>query len=456
MTFADPCASPRPPKPPRRLPRYNKYMRRLFWFTLLAFAARAQSVLNGPAAEEARSAFTAPEPSVLRCQFSKTPPMLDYRFRFQVAFTVTMPRDELGGNIRRWTLLLRVTPDGRGPVFFSIANAKPESGGFFKAGFAVGDGSYAIAAILRNESGGSCFSEWRVDAHDRGPGRAFDSPLAPAAVVATDSVQPPSPALPHSGPRITILLDAASFVPGRAKLADEDVRALSESLESLVERLPSRRLRSAASASTAASPSSKMPALPAISPARSGSQGCRTRGRRLPIATHLARPDRRQPKSDPPRVGAPRSPSRHRCCGAVHALAEGASEATPKRASIAAQLFYLQYRQYKQLDPGPLGQPHPGWVEPAKPECTKELAPCAPLPHPPVRSQRAPTLSHKLSRRSKASVSKSTVRTILRLPCAASTSASNSTNRIGPYGPEPSAVPTHRQIACSLCSLRNF
>ena len=361
-------------------------MRRLFWFVLLGFAAHAQTMLDGKAAEEARAAFATPEPSVLRCQFSKTPPALDYRFRFRVEFTVALPVDELR-NARGWTLRLRVTPDGREPVFLSIADAKPESDGIFKADFAVGEGGYAIAAILRNELGGSCSSAWRADAHAKGPERAFDSPLAAGDVASTDAAPPPSAGLRHDGARVAILLDAASFVPGRAKLDEDDIRALSESLESLVERLPGRRLRLVVFRLDRRDPifedndftgdvSRAVKALRDAELAVVDYRSLRGSGDPVGAAVNLIRRE----------LARPEPPAAMVVAGPYTPVPEGASEATPKRESIAARLFYLQYRRYK-------GPPEPrqavppqvraGEAEISQPVCTKQSSPCQPPPRPP-------------------------------------------------------------------------
>jgi hypothetical protein len=331
-------------------------MRRLFWFGILALSARAQSVLDGPADDDARAAFSSPVASVLRCQFSKMPPALDYRFRFQVAFTIALPIDELRGQIGGWRLLLRVTPEGRNPIFLSIADAKPEPGGLFKAGFAVGEGGYSIAAILRNEFGGSCTSSWRIDAHAQGPERTFDSPLAPGAVAAIDSIQPSSPVLRRNGARIVILLDAASFVPGRAKIDESDIRALSESLQSLVERLPARSLRLVVFRLDRSDPifeddnftgniSGPVEALRNAELAVVDYQSLRGSRDRIEIAVNLIRRE----------LARPDAPAAIVVAGPYTPLPEGASETTPKVAPLAARLFYLQYRQFRPSEDPPDG-----------------------------------------------------------------------------------------------------
>src|ERR1039457_5483684 len=93
-------------------------------------AAPAQSIVNP---NRLRSVIAQLEGAqageqTLRCQVSTIKPSLNYSFRYQAGYMVTVPMNQYLGSGHRWNVLTRITPEGgdRKPVYLISRIPLPE------------------------------------------------------------------------------------------------------------------------------------------------------------------------------------------------------------------------------------------------------------------------------------------------------------------------------------------
>ena len=226
-------------------------MRRLLLLGIAAlFPAAAQSLVDAAHLAAARAAFESslPAPS-LKCRFTAVAPALNFTLRFQTGFSVEFPFRQFHGPGHGLEVLLRVTPDRGEPVILTISNALPDvpnnrADGESQGTFVVGEGAYRVDALLQDDAHRVCKSTWRIEAKLEPVERSLQRSLPPGAVA--ELASKPDTSTGDRGPkmgRLTVLLHAASLVPGRAQLQPDDLVALSGSLGSLLEQLPARSVR---------------------------------------------------------------------------------------------------------------------------------------------------------------------------------------------------------------------
>jgi hypothetical protein len=214
----------------------------------------AQSVVSERRLGPALAAFEDASPaSTLRCSVSPIHPQLNYGFRFQAGFVVTIPMNQFQGPGHRWRLITRVTPDEgeRRPVYLATSMALPpvpatkmelQVGG----GYLLGEGAYSVRQVLLDETGRACRRDWRVEVR-RGRSEAKVKLAMPPGTVLDVSlrgsrVTPPAPddARPM---RLTILLHAAPTNSRRTRLRTNDILTLLASVSSVIERVPTTSVR---------------------------------------------------------------------------------------------------------------------------------------------------------------------------------------------------------------------
>ena len=95
-------------------------------------------------------------PDTLRCGVSPIHPQLNYSFRYQAGYVLTVPMNQFTGAGHRWRMVTRITPEGgsRAPVYLVTQYALPtvppskvdaQVGG----GYLLGEGNYAIRIYHR-------------------------------------------------------------------------------------------------------------------------------------------------------------------------------------------------------------------------------------------------------------------------------------------------------------------
>lgn len=215
------------------------------WYT--AAAQTPVKLHDVPAAREAfAAAAAAPR---LRCSFTGLRPALDYALRFRTGYTVSFPLQQLAGSNHRLAVLLRVTPDGGPPVYLARTGALPpvpdeKLEGETHGTFVVGEGSYTVEAVMKDDSGSACSGKWRIEAKLTADERGLPSATPPLAV---EDVAGPEPgAQSEQAPRLqrlTILLHASPVNARAAKLEPEIASMLANSLLSVCRDLRARSVR---------------------------------------------------------------------------------------------------------------------------------------------------------------------------------------------------------------------
>ncbi|HKE26206.1 MAG TPA: hypothetical protein VKB88_27810 [Bryobacteraceae bacterium] len=148
------------------------------------------------------------------------------------------------------TVLLRVIPDGRAPVYLGKTEALPEvpvtkADGELTGNFLVGEGSYSLDALVHDDAKRVCTSKWRIQAKPSGGEREL-KPSAPPSSVREISSQQAMGAPAQGGSRIerlTILLHAAPARPQAAKVEQATATMFEHSLASILNQLPAWSVR---------------------------------------------------------------------------------------------------------------------------------------------------------------------------------------------------------------------
>jgi hypothetical protein len=201
-------------------------------------------------------AFADPAPAAtLHCSVTPVRPQLNYGFRFQAGYVVTVAMDQFEGAGHRWRMIARITPEQEGgrPVYlvsYYRLPAVPSSRAQLHVGgvYLLGEGAYKVRFLFLDEAGRTCRHDWRVNVHrSRGeakvrmampPGSVMDLSLrragaAPAAAPADDA---------HPI-RLSILLHAAPAFPRRTRLRPTDILMLLSSVSALLEHVPATSVR---------------------------------------------------------------------------------------------------------------------------------------------------------------------------------------------------------------------
>jgi hypothetical protein len=190
-----------------------------------------------------------PDDKPLSCYVSALRPTLNFGFRFQAGYTVRVPMQQYRGKGHRWTVLMRITPEGGKPVTLVSryrlpdvpkTTAEVEVGG----GYLLGEGKYAVAWKMTDDTGRICRKEWRIEAKLNRGERKVKVAMAPHTVDAfsnwTVGHRNPDDAPPI---RLTVLMHAAPNSPRRMRMAARDRVLLLGTLSSLLERLPTSSVR---------------------------------------------------------------------------------------------------------------------------------------------------------------------------------------------------------------------
>jgi len=214
--------------------------------------ARAQSVLDPgqiqnllpllqPGRGEAR----------LACDISPIKPALNYSFRFQAGYSVTVPMSLLEGSGHTLGILMSIAPDGGRPVYLgnhlrlpTIPKTKNDLN--FTGAYLLGVGAYTVNWAMTDDSARVCRKTWHVDVK-LGHGE-HDVQLAIPSGMVTDlsarGLRRYRPPVDDSRPlRLTVLMHAAPMSPRRTHMRSSDTMTLVSSLSSLLEHVPTVSVR---------------------------------------------------------------------------------------------------------------------------------------------------------------------------------------------------------------------
>ena len=221
---------------------------------LFGASVYAQSLVEPqqiPAVQKAFDEAASVAPALrLRCSVSPVRPSLNFGFRLQTGYTVDIPLNQLAGPGHALTTSLRVTPEGRPPVYFTKTENLPpvpetKADAETSGAFITGEGNYNVELLIADDTQRPCRGAWKIQAHRGGMEARL---LAVTTAGAVEEVAQSNPAAEpvRPGPRIarlTILLHAAPLAPAMSQVPPGDVRVLIDSLGSLLRELPAETVR---------------------------------------------------------------------------------------------------------------------------------------------------------------------------------------------------------------------
>ncbi len=215
--------------------------------------ARAQTPLPPEDISRISRFFDAPKSKSLSCSIIRQHQYLDFAFRYDTGFLVTLhPRDFSPNS--HLTTYLRVTPTTGSPVFLQrIFNIPPIPPEMLKGltpqilrkmdlelsgGFAAGEGRYKVEVMLLDEHEHTCREHWNLQI-PRLKQHSIPTALEPNTVVPLETNSWDGK-LDANGIRLTVLLHAAPIDSESAKLYALDREFLLQSLSSLLKQVPCR------------------------------------------------------------------------------------------------------------------------------------------------------------------------------------------------------------------------
>jgi hypothetical protein len=189
----------------------------------------------------------------LRCNVVALKPALNYSFRFQAGYMVTVPMNQFIGPNHGWSMLTRITPaegDSR-PVYLLSSTTLPDipktkSELQFGGGYLLGEGGYDVRWMLLDDTGRACRKTWHVDVH-RSHAEGKVKVAMPRETVWELSLRGSrrlAPTADDAAPlRMTIFLHTAPLFPRRTRMRPNDMMTLMSTVASLLERVPVRSVR---------------------------------------------------------------------------------------------------------------------------------------------------------------------------------------------------------------------
>ena len=218
-------------------------------------AAPAQSIANP---NRLRSVIAQLEggqagEQALRCEVSAIQPSLNYGFRYQAGYVVTVPMNQYRGSGHGWRTLTRITPEGGDgkPVYLISriplpqvpkTNVEVTVGG----GYLLGEGVYKVRWMMLDDTGRVCRKSWRVDVHLSRAERQVKVAMPPDTVweIGLRGSRTLPRGTDDTAPlRLTIFLHAAPLFPRRTRMRPNDMVTLMSTVSSLLERVPARSVR---------------------------------------------------------------------------------------------------------------------------------------------------------------------------------------------------------------------
>jgi hypothetical protein len=221
---------------------------------LLPACCGAQIVVNGGRMRRL-PALIEPKPGevALRCEVTPIKPSLNYGFRFQAGYRVSVPARQFEGKGHSWSVLTRITPqvEGAAPIYLLDRQRLPDipksNVDLFSGGsYLIGEGFYNITWLMVDDQNRVCRKNWHVDVH-RGRSEHTVEVAMPANTVWDVSLRGSRPipdrADDAAALRLTILLNAEPLNQRRTRLRGGDIGTLISAVTSLLERLPTSNVR---------------------------------------------------------------------------------------------------------------------------------------------------------------------------------------------------------------------
>ena len=220
---------------------------------LTSTALSGQTLLEPSKVPEAEKYFASLEnDKPLHCQVQPIPPRLNFSFRLQAGYVVSVPMKQYFGPNHALAILSRVTPEGGDPAYFASGIKLPDipktKNEMELAGaYLVGEGRYTVELVLFDEAGRVCRKSWRFEAKLGAAEHSLKLGIPPQSVseLSFRHWSLGGKSLDDGRPirRLTVFLHAAPIVTRSIRFRARDRGVLLSSLASLLETLPARSVR---------------------------------------------------------------------------------------------------------------------------------------------------------------------------------------------------------------------
>ena len=189
----------------------------------------------------------------LACDVTPIKPALNFSFRYQAGYSVSVPMKQYFGSGHSWTTLIQITPqaEGKRPVYLVSqaslpnipkTNVESRSGG----AYLLGEGAYDVRWMLVDNSNRVCRKSWRVEVR-RARSESKVRVSMPADTVweigLRGSRQLPTATDDAAPMRLTIFLHTAPMFARRTRMRGNDQITLLSTVSALLERLPAKYVR---------------------------------------------------------------------------------------------------------------------------------------------------------------------------------------------------------------------
>jgi hypothetical protein len=229
---------------------------RVFLVAALLGSAVAQSPLSPGDAKNILPLFDAPSPNSLKCWLERWSPTLDFAFRFVTGYVTYCRLSQFEGKNTALVTYARVTPQGKTPKLFGMTQRVPaitaevmqSIGGDLEklrndigisGGFALGEGTYRIELLLKDNQNRTYRRKWQLRVAARRSERGVALAMAPLTVQSIEQVSWQTAfSERQSNLRLTIFLDASPVNPHQSSLRAWDRAFLLEIVSSVLRQTP--------------------------------------------------------------------------------------------------------------------------------------------------------------------------------------------------------------------------
>jgi len=232
----------------------NKGVRHALILALTICVPCAAQVIVNPIHIQSMIGIFDPQPGdrELRCEVTPIHPALNFGFRFQAGYRVTVSASQFAGKGHAWSVLVRVTPlVSSKPVYLVSGQRLAEIPKTtmqlqFGGGYLLGEGAYDVNWVMLDDQERICRKTWRVDVHRSHAEHSVKVAMPPDTV--WDVSLRGARLLPRNTDdaasiRLSILLNAAPLFARRTRIRPGDIGTLISAVSSLLERVPVRRVR---------------------------------------------------------------------------------------------------------------------------------------------------------------------------------------------------------------------
>lgn len=191
--------------------------------------------------------MSSPGGEQLSCSVRKLDPVLNFAFRYQAGYQVTIPLRQFPADGVRIRVFARIRSQEGRTFYFSQNEWLPDgpreknlqvtlTGGFF-----VGEGVYEADLLTRDSLGRACSEQWKFRLRLKGDERRT-ARFVPAGTLAPLEMEAWKGASEGRPYRVSVILHVAPILPSRARVSQFDQSLLATTLSALFEETPFREV----------------------------------------------------------------------------------------------------------------------------------------------------------------------------------------------------------------------